>query len=707
MDHADYHPPGTTANTATGGASQVVQAGAIAGGVHVHATGPPAFAAPRQLPRTVTHFTGRESELDTLDAVSAGQPSTVVISAIAGMGGVGKTTLAVHWAHKRQEHFPDGTLYVDLRGFDPGPPLSPERVLTSFLTALGVPTERVPADQEAKAGLFRSTLAGRQVLVVLDNAATPHQVRPLLPGHPGCLVLITSRDRLRGLAVRDGLHRVNLDVLPPAEAHSLLRKTIGSARADHEPGAVAELARLCGHLPLALRIAADRTTDRPHLTVTDLARELATERQRLDALAEDDETTSLRAVFSWSHQALPAETAHVFRLLGLHPGPTISLAAATALTGTTSARTRRHLETLTNAHLLTETGYARYQFHDLLRDYAAERASAEEPAHSQAAATSRLYAWYLHTAHAALFAYYPQHPEIPVDSKPPDCQPLTFTTRDEARTWFTAEHANLMSIVRHAPAVNQHTVGWQLPNALDCYLSDEHHPADQITVHRLGLEAARHLGDQLGQRWAHGHLGEAYQGARRYSEAIACFHEQLIIATTIGDLFGEGAALGDLAHTYNVLGRYSEAADLSRRALAIYRAIGHRRNEAINLTNLGFALHGMGQHQEAVSLLHEGLDIAIAIEAFGLQAFALRQIGATLHRQGRSREAVEHLERAASLDLALRTDYSYAETLVELGAVLDDIGSRDQARGAWREALAILADLDPDRAAQVRARLDA
>lgn len=314
MDH-----PSTT-NTATGGANQVVQAGDITGGLHVHGTATPTFTVPRQLPRAVTHFTGRRSELDTLDAVLGEQPSTVIISAIAGMGGVGKTTLAVHWAHRHQSRFPDGTLYANLRGFDPNPPLSPDHALTSFLGALGLPAERIPVDTEAKAALFRSLLAGRHVLVVLDNAATADQVRPLLPGHPGCLVLVTSRNSLNSLAARDGVHRLDLDILSPAESHSLLHNTIGQARAAREPDAITALAHRCGHLPLTLRIAANHITDRPHGTIADLVREL-TDHQRLDTLATDDETSSPRAVFSWSLNALPADPAHTFRLLGLNPGP--------------------------------------------------------------------------------------------------------------------------------------------------------------------------------------------------------------------------------------------------------------------------------------------------------------------------------------------------------------------------------------------------
>uniref|UniRef100_UPI000B18467C ATP-binding protein n=1 Tax=Streptomyces specialis TaxID=498367 RepID=UPI000B18467C len=421
MDQAEGKPPGDVANTVTGSADQIVQAQTIAGGVHVH-RGVPKLPRPRQVPREVTHFTGREAELSRLDALagSAGtRGSAVVISAIAGTGGIGKTSLAVHWAHRVHDQFPDGTLYVNLRGYDSSPPLTAHHALDAFLRALDVPSERIPPDTEAAAGLYRSLLAGRRMLVVLDNAAEPGQIRPLLPGEPGCLVLVTSRSRLSGLVAREGAHRLTLDVLAPDEACALLNDIIGPQRSWQEPAAIAELARRCACLPLALRIAGERVASRPHLAVADFVRELTDQHQELDALTtDDDEAAAVRTVFSWSYHALPDGTARVFRLLGLHPGPTISVEAAAALTGTTVTQTRRQLDRLIGVHLLTESEPDRYQFHDLLRAYAAEQATADEPEAGREAATQRLFDWYLHTTHAALYAYYPQHPEIPLAPRP-------------------------------------------------------------------------------------------------------------------------------------------------------------------------------------------------------------------------------------------------------------------------------------------------
>jgi NB-ARC domain len=394
--------------------------------------------APRQLPADVTFFTGRDAELAKLDALlDHGTPAAVVISAIAGTAGMGKTSLAVHWAYRVRERFPDGELYVNLRGYDPGPPVTPEQALDGFLRALDVPAEKIPHDVDAQAGLYRSLLAGRRMVVVLDNAASPDQVRPLLPGSPPCVVVVTSRSRLSGLIAREGAYRLTLDVLPAEDAVTLLRHAIGADRVDAEPGAAAEVARHCGYLPLALRIAAERAAARAHLRLADLAEELAVEHDRLDLLtADDDEITGVRAVFSWSYRTLAPETARAFRLLGRHPGPDVGVASAAALTGSTTTSVRRQLDALTSAHLVTETRRDRYQFHDLLRAYATERASLDESPDENTHTIRRVLEWYLHTAHAALYVLYPQHPEIPLDPLRVDCQPLTFTHRDQALKLF-------------------------------------------------------------------------------------------------------------------------------------------------------------------------------------------------------------------------------------------------------------------------------
>jgi NB-ARC domain len=535
-------PEGGTRNTLSGSADNVVQARDIQGGVHFHQPSVPSLPAPRQLPTDVTFFTGRDAELGTLDALlDRGEPAAVVISAIAGTGGMGKTSLAVHWAHRVRERFPDGELYVNLRGYDPGPPVTPGQALDGFLRALDVPAKKIPRDVDAQAGLYRSLLAGRRMLVVLDNAATPGQVRPLLPGSATCVVVVTSRNQLSGLVARDGAHRLTLNVLPPEDAVTLLRCAIGPDRVDAEPAAAAKVARHCDYLPLALRIAAKRAATRTHLRLADLAEELAVEHDRLDVLTtDDDEVTGVRAVFSWSYRTLAPEAARVFRLLGLHPGPDLGVASAAALVGSTTTAVRRQVAALTSAHLLTETRRDRYQFHDLLRAYATERAALDESPGECANATHRVLAWYLHTAHAALYALYPQHPEIPLDPLTVTCQPLTFTHRDQALQWFDTEHANLMAAIRLAADVGQYTIAWQLPNAMDAFLGWRYHWADRLTVHQLGLAAATHIHDQRGETWALGHLSEAHLEIGQFEEAFPLLLRGLSVARETGDRWAEG-----------------------------------------------------------------------------------------------------------------------------------------------------------------------
>ncbi|MET8993683.1 tetratricopeptide repeat protein [Amycolatopsis sp. NPDC004169] len=700
---------GSTDNAVTGSAEQIVQAGSVSGDIHVHAASSASLPRPRQLPPEVTHFTGREAELGELDALlsepSAQPPSAVVVSAIAGAAGIGKSSLAVHWAHLAEARFPDGQLFTNLHGYDAGPPLTAAQVLDSFLRALGLRGEQIPRDLDAMAGTYRSLLAGRRMLIVLDNAATPEQVRPLLPNNPACLVLVTSRSRLSGLVARDGAYRITLDVLAPMEAHSLVRDIVGHDRADREPPAVAELAQRCARLPLALRIAAERVASRSELTLDDVVRDLDLAENRLDMLAaDDDEAAAVRAVFSWSYRTLTAKTARMFRLLGLHPGPSISVAAAAALDGSTTAEAKRQLETLAGVHLLAPAGRDRYQFHDLLRAYATELATTDEPERQRYEATRRLFEWYLHSAHAGLFVLFPQHPEIPVEPLKPDCVPLTFADADASVRWFTAEHANLMAIIRHAPEAGQHVVGWQLPNAFDCFLGDSHFLADQIAVHQLGLAAAQHLGDQLGECWAYGHLGEAYEAAQQYSEAISCYEKQLAIAVETGNLFSQGCALGDLSNTHIELRRFEEAADCARRALRIYRSIGHRRNEAVTSVSLGKALHGLRQSDEALLHAHHGLAILEEIRAG--RGWALRGIGMIHAELRQDEQAIDYLQRAvAAYREGPLSQVAHGETLVDLGSVLHRLGRVAEARDSWQEAVELLADLAPAQAADVRALL--
>ena len=378
-----------------GTARNVVQAGHITGGVSVTSSSGGRLPVPQQLPPDIAQFTGRKDDLDRLDALllerGPARTGAVVVTALGGTAGVGKTALAVHWAHRVKHHFPDGVLYADLHGYDPHRPAEPAKVLDHFLHALDIRPVRFPEDPDGKATLYRSLMAERRTLVVLDNASDPAQVRPLIPGSPTCFVVVTSRSRLNGLEARDGARPIALGLMPVEDAIALLGEVVGHDRVDAEPRAARELVRLCDRLPPALRIAAQRVSADPTMRLAELVGDLSVERDRLDGLdAGDDETTAVRPVFSWSYHALPPAPQRVFRLLGVHDSPTITVETAAVLVDTTARLVRNELESLVAVHLLARTG-PHYRFHDLVRVYARERAALDEP--DRFDAVWRLGAW--------------------------------------------------------------------------------------------------------------------------------------------------------------------------------------------------------------------------------------------------------------------------------------------------------------------------
>jgi NB-ARC domain len=452
MAERDDQSPNRTYNRVSRGADQVVQAGDVHGDVNLYREHSQAPAIPHQLPPDVTHFTGRTAELEKLDgileSVAAEQPSAVIISTIAAAAGMGKTSLAVHWAHKVSERFPDGELYVNLRAYDPGRPVSAEQALEGFLWALDVPAEKIlHADRATLVALYRSLLASRRMLILLDNADSPDQVRALLPNTSSCLVVVTSRNRLSGLIARDGAHRISLDLLSRQEAVTLIQRIVRDDRvAGEHLLATVELARRCAFLPLALRIAAERVAARPHLRVADLVEDLMSARNSLEILAADeDEWTAVRSVFSWSYRVLPNDVARAFRLLGLAPGDDFGEDVAAALINAPIRRVRRLLDALTRVHLLQESGRTRYRFHDLLREYAIERASIDESPKDRHAAVRRGLLWYLHTAAAANQVLRGHGQDVQLGEIDTNLVPLSFTLPKESLKW-RQKWADIVSI---------------------------------------------------------------------------------------------------------------------------------------------------------------------------------------------------------------------------------------------------------------------
>ncbi|WP_242909611.1 protein kinase domain-containing protein [Actinomadura terrae] len=664
------------------------------------------WPVPQQLPAPSSVFVGRQDALNVLAGLLPvdGVCEAVVISAIAGGAGIGKTTLAVHWAHQVADRFADGALFVNLRGYDPAEPLHPLQALDGFLRALDVPASKIPDDLHARSALFRTILAGRRVLVVLDNAADADQVRPLLPATPGCLALITSRSHLAGLTTREGAHRVPLDVLPPDQAVHLLRRTIGADRVDAEPEQAHQLARQCGHLPLALRIVADRAAGDPHLRLADLVAELTDERHRLDALAtSDDPTTSVRAVFSWSYRLLPKSAARAFRLLGLHAGPDISLQAAAALLDLPTTRARTVLSILTGQHLLQHSGRNRYRFHDLLAVYATERAAQDETPRSCDQAIGRLLTWYLHTAHSTRCLLLPHGRRIPLDeisgNGPP---PASFAGGSEALAWLEEERANLVAATRQAFSLGDNVTAWKLAKALSTFLFRRAYADDLRVVSDIGLSASQHLGDKTAHMLMLILRSERLHEQGRHRESIEPAAEALRLGREIDepDLEAFGNVVIGRAHI--ALSEFDQAMGCLEQALPIFQAISERRGEGITLTNLGAAHLGLGQLDSAIACSRRAAAILEETQNSDGRAIALRNLGKAYRRQGRYDEAMRQYQKALILLREVGSRRETGITLAELGDFYLAVGQVDRGRQCLQEALTILAPLDYSGVDEIR-----
>ena len=676
------------------------------------AVAPVAQVMPRQLPPDVSHFTGRGAELDRLDALlgasGAGMPATVVITAINGTPGVGKTALAIRWAHRMASRFPGGQLYASLRGHAAVGPADPLAVLARFLRELGVAPGRIPGDLDEAAALYRSLLDGKRVLIVLDNAASSGQVRPLLPGAPDCAVIVTSRRRLLGLGARDGAAQVTLAPFLPDEAATLLRQILGAPRADAEPAAVAAIAAECAFLPLALRIAAERAIARPRQTLAALAAQLTAARDRLDVLAADDDpATSVRTVFSWSYQALPAATARMFRLLGVHPGPDIAIPAAAALAATGAAEAKRLLQALAGAHLLEETAAGRYRFHDLLRAYAAERAATDDSPADRAAAHRRVLTWYLHTADAAGRLLAPGRRRVPLDPPPPQGRPLTLAGYEQALAWCDAERAGVVACVRSAAQTGHDHIAWQLFVASWSYFDLRKPWAEWIACARIALSAARRCQDRFGEAWVLDSLRGAYSGLRRYGDAVDRGQQSLRIRRDIGDRLGEGAVLNNLGAAYLALDRFHDGLSCYRQALAIARETDNRHGEAIGLNNLGEAHLKLRRSGDAIPFLREALDLARAMDHHILEGDALHNLGESYRAIGEPGTSADCFGRALSVRQHTGDRHGQAQTLHALGDLLRELREADAAHASWQQALAIFEELGDPQAGELRARLRA
>jgi DNA-binding SARP family transcriptional activator/tetratricopeptide (TPR) repeat protein len=635
------------------------------------------LAVPRQLPASPRWLVGRDRELDALNQAVDG---TMTVSAIGGAGGVGKTTLALRWAQSNIDRFPDGQLYVNLRGFDPSDvPMPPMAAVRYLLGAMGVASAALPADEEGQVALYRSLASGKRLLVMLDNARDTAQVEPLLPGSASCTVLITSRNHLAGLGVR-GARLLDLEMLAETDARDLLTCHLGARRVAEEPDAVAGLIRWCAGLPLAVSIVAARASAQSGFPLATLAKELAEASARLDALDAADLNVNLRAVFSWSYRALDPEPARVFALLGTMPGPDIGLPAAMSLTGLSSSRVRAVLRVLVAAHLLQEHAPGRYRMHDLLRLYASELLDED----SRSAASRQVTDFYLHTAAGAARLLRPER--RPIDLGSVACEPQTFEHRAAAASWFDVEHICLLGILKSCAEHGWHASVWQLAWALSAFHVMRGYLVDDLEVWRAGVVSARRLDEPVTQAIALLYLGTAYARVGDFTDAVDHLRQARALAEqadavpvladihrTLGWVWGEqGDATLALPHTHH--------------ALQLYRAAGNPMREADALNSAGWLYAQLGQYQRAAAYCEQALVLCRQHNHLRGEAITLDSLGYIARQLGHHGEALTYYGEALTLVRANDNTYDEAVIQANLGDAHHALGRHAEARQAWQHA---------------------
>ncbi len=676
-----------------------------AGTGHV-APGPAGRLVPAQLPTGPTAFTGRESELATLDRFLAGTPTPVTGAAVvvvSGTAGVGKTALAVHWAHRVADRFPDGQLHLNLRGFGPDESaMGPVEAVRVFLDALGVPAERIPDTAEAQIGRYRSLTAGRRLLILLDNARDAAQVRPLLPGSAGCLVVVTSRDRCTSLVAAEGAGSLTLDLLPVADARQLLARRIGPVRIAAEPEAAEQIVARCARLPLALAVVAARIATNPTFPLGAVAAELAATHGDLDAFDGGDVMSDVRAAFSWSCRTLSPAAMRLFALLALHPGPDLTAPAAASLADVPRRRTRTLLAELTRAHLITETTPGRYAFHDLLRTYAGELAGAE-PATERDPARRRALDHYLHTAFAAAVVLQPQRDPIELPPAGTGVVPEPVPDADAAIAWFTRERAVLMAVLAEAARDRLDADTWRLGWCLAVFLPRRGYWHDWVTSQRSALEAARRMDEPVREAQALRGLARAYALLERYDDALVQLQRAGQLYQRLGDDAGVAAAHVGMSWVYERQHDYGRAVDHAQRGLELYRRLDHRNGQAYALNNLGSHHSRLGDHRQAVESCRQSIALHREVGDRRGEADAWDSLGYAHQRLGDHRQAVSCYGTAIELYVRVGDRYLEAEVLTHLGDAQQADGDLAGAQRSRRRALEILDDLNHPAGDAVRA----
>ncbi|GAA3092390.1 AfsR/SARP family transcriptional regulator [Streptosporangium carneum] len=656
----------------------------------------PSSYVPRQLPADILRFTGRADQLLELDTLLSEEPRgrALVLSAVAGAAGVGKTALVTHWGHRVASRFPDGQLYINLHGYSQGGLTPPSDALHYLLQGLGVANDEIPQDVDQRTALYRSLLADRRLLIVLDNAATPDQVRPLLPGSSPSRVVITSRDSLRGLFVTHDVHGIVLDVLSPAEASALLTSLLGPTRADLEIDSLAELARLCGHLPLALRLAAAQLTGRPALRVGDLVAKLGQE-NRLNVLdLEEDPHIGVRAAFGLSYRSLPGTTRRLFRLLGTGLGPSVSLHAAAALSGLSLQDTEASLNRLATAHLIQPAEEGRWQMHDLLRVYAAERARSEEPETELDAVQTRLFDWYLHTAGAAADRIDANRIPIDVTAARPHFPGPVLGTLEQALNWLETERPALVAAIHRAAAEKHPTHSWQLACTLWQFFAYRGHTDDWFGTHRHALETARALNDATAEAYLLETLGHAHRRSGNYREAIDHYLAGKALRDRSDDLHGEGRVSNALALTYDLLGEFSVAGRYYERALKLFREVGDQTRETTILSNLGIFHARRCQFDKAMTYWRQALTYFSRMGDPHSEAGIHANISTAGNRLVQPDLVIKHSLSAIDLYRGLSERRGEVLALTNMALALTHSADHEAAARALDQAEEILHDLD-------------
>jgi tetratricopeptide (TPR) repeat protein len=643
---------------------------------------------PRHLPTPVSAFVGRDAQLAALSQVLNQPGGTAVITAIGGTAGVGKTALAVQWAHQVAAQFPDGQLFVNLRGFDPsGTPVTAAQALRLLLDMLQVPADQIPPTEAGQLGLYRSILAGKRMLVVLDNAHDVAQVRPLLPGSPTCRVIVTSRNQLTSLAAIEAASPLTLDVLSVAEARQLLEQRLGPSRLAADPGAAEQIIASCAHLPLALSIIAARAAMRPDLALAEIAADL-TAHPNLDAFADgDDPMADVRAAFSWSYRQLQPGPARVFRLAGLHPGPGLEQHAVAALTGLAVPEAARCLDVLARTCMIQPAGPGRYGMHDLLRGYARELVASQEETASQRARLTGLLDYYVHAATVAAATpspadHQPLHPMSASDGP-------EFATEQDALAWLNTERADLAAVALHAAGHGWPSHAIRLSTALFDYLAISGHSPEAFTIHGSAQRAARDIGDQAAEAAALNSLGVLELRQSHYQQALDHLERALELCRQAQDLAGQARTLANLGFTDFARGRGQGAIDYLTESLDIWRGLGNRAGEARALGYLGSFRLLRGEYAQAESDLGRALVLGRELGDRSCEALVLGNLADIDRRQGRYDRAIKRGEQALMLFREIGDQVSESEALAMVGLVRLRQGDDQRASDLLHESLAL------------------